>query len=226
MSSIPIHLDPVHAPDPSNTPEPREAPDPAETAPPADTLTQTHPTAPTSAPDPTDATALHPTLKHTLALGGAAVLGLGGIGIVVGASPMFVAAIVAALVAGAVHTLALTVPGLVVVQILLRLKATPEATLQALVGGMRDGAALLLAALPLVLFFGASLGQPIHVVALSSLAGEAAIVVTLAKATRTLIAGEPNARLGATTYTLWALIALATGTIGAWNALWAVGGAL
>jgi hypothetical protein len=150
-------------------------------------------------------------------------LGLGAIGLVVGAPASFVGGLLAAPLVASVHVVVLTLPGLLVVQAALALPAGPPETLEALVGGLRQGVALLVAALPLVLFFGVSLGTPWHVAWLSYGAGELALIVTLARAVRTLLGAEPSLheRL---VYGTFGVTALVVGTMAGADTLRLAGG--
>lgn len=162
-------------------------------------------------------------VHRTIALAGAGVLALGGIGALAGAPPAFVGAMLVAPVVGAVHVAALTLPGLLVLQPLLGLTGTPASTALALGAGLRDGTALLLAVLPLVLFFGASLGTARTAMLLSSCAGELVIVVTLVRAWRLLVRDED--RVGVVTCTAWAGLAGLVATLSAGDVLVRLGGA-
>lgn len=162
-------------------------------------------------------------VPRTLLLAGCGVVALGGIGVLAGAPPVFVVGMVLAPVVGAVHVAGLTVPGLLVAQASFGLAGSPSTTTRAIVAGLRDGTALLLASLPLVLFFGASIGDLRTVLILSYVAGELALGATLIRAWRLLIAGENQ--LGITICTVWALLAGATATVSAADVLSALGGA-
>jgi hypothetical protein len=152
-------------------------------------------------------------------------LGLGVIGLVVGAPASFVGGLLAAPLVASVHVVVLTLPGLLVAQASLGLAARPSETLEALGSGLRQGVALLVAALPLVLFFGVSLGTPWHVAWLSYGAGELALMVTLAQAVRTLLGTQPGPR-ESLVYGTFGVTALVVGTMAGADTLRWVGGAL
>lgn len=125
-------------------------------------------------------------------LGLASVAGLGTVGLAVGAPAPFALGLLVAPVIAAVHTVALCVPGLLVAQALLALDTSARDTLAAELAGLRQGATLLAAAVPLVLFFGVSLGTPRSVAVLCYAAGALALAAAQLEVTRTLVRAEPR----------------------------------
>jgi hypothetical protein len=160
---------------------------------------------------------------RVLGAGLGAWLGLGAIGLVVGAPASFVGGLLAAPVVASAHVVVLTLPGLLVTQAALGFAARPSETLEALGNGLRQGVALLVAALPLVLFFGVSLGTPWHVAALAYGAGELALLVTLVQAVRGLLGAEAGLR-ERVVYGVFGGTALVVGTVAGADTLQLMGG--
>lgn len=164
-------------------------------------------------------------VPRALGAGAGAALAVGGLGVALGAPVGFLGAVLLGPAVAAVHVALLTVPALVVAQPLCGLSGTPEGAALAVAGGVRQGAMLLLATLPLVLFFGVSLGTAAWVVGLGYAAWEVALAVALVDAGRRLWRDEPSRGPAAAVYGLWVAIAWAVGTASGWEVVAGLGGA-
>lgn len=164
-------------------------------------------------------------LLRTLGLGLGAMVGLGAVGLGVGAPTAFALGLLISPLVASFHMAVLCVPGLLVAQAMLDLEADPHQTATAFASGLRQGSALLAAALPLVLFFGVSLGTPWHVAALAYFTCAAALAATLGQSIRTLLLADPSlpARV---TYLSFGALAFVIGLIAGTDAVSLVGGAL
>ncbi len=169
--------------------------------------------------------ALESDAVRAIGLAVAAVTALGLVAALVGQQPRILAALVAAPLSVAVHCTLLSLPGLLVGQAWLGLKATPGDTLRAVVAGVHDGAALLVATVPLVLFFGASMAMSRSVLMLVFVAGEAGLIVALARAWRELVVVDSErAWPAAVVSAAWTTCTFSVATVAAADAVWTIGG--
>lgn len=162
---------------------------------------------------------------RAIGLAVAAVTALGVVAALIGQQPRVLAALLAAPLSVAVHCTLLTVPGLLVAQAWLGLNATPGDTMRATLAGVHDGAALLVATVPLVLFFGASMAMSRSVLILVFVAGEAALAVALARVWRDLVVVDSaRAWPAAVVSAAWTTATFAVASLAAVDAVWTIGG--
>ncbi|MCB9664004.1 MAG: hypothetical protein H6732_07810 [Alphaproteobacteria bacterium] len=143
---------------------------------------------PLDAPAVTDVEAV-----RTVGLAGGGVLGLSLATTLVIGAPLLFAPLVGAALTTAAQVVVLTVPSLLVVQVAAGLDITPRQTLGALRQGVHDGGALLVALVPLALFFGSSGPSVWTTLAGFQVAGTTALFVALVRSGFALVDAEPEA---------------------------------